>query len=263
MDQSNSSQQQQQQQQPYLGVNKLGKSIRKSASHFHRQPPTTASSSQQQQPHVYNINKHDFRSIVQQLTGTPSRDSPAPAPAPAQPHRPPQPRPPSVRLHKIRPPPLPLVPAPRSPPAFAPVPPTHLPSGAATACAESPISAYMRYLEYSLLISNTPHRPFPSPGADARHHPNPLPPTPPSGLPLPPPSPTAFFNLLSPKSPFPLLSPGFQYPPPLTPTFALSPLPQSGILGPRPLPPFSPGFSWPPSPSGFPPIPSPRWRDLM
>ncbi|RRT44577.1 hypothetical protein B296_00055671, partial [Ensete ventricosum] len=77
----------QQQQQPYLGVNKLGKSIRKSAPQYHRQPPTTASSSlQQQQPHVYNINKHDFRSIVQQLTGTPSRDSPAPAPAPSQPH---------------------------------------------------------------------------------------------------------------------------------------------------------------------------------
>ncbi|KAJ8464616.1 hypothetical protein OPV22_027168 [Ensete ventricosum] len=257
MDQWKSNQQQQQQQQqPYLGVNKLGKSIRKSAPQYHRQPPTTASSTlQQQQPHVYNINKHDFRSIVQQLTGTPSRDSPAPS----QPHRPPQPRHPSVRLHKIRPPPLPLVPAQRSDPTFAPVPPTHRPSGAATACAGSPISAYMRYLENSLLFSNNPHRPFPSPGADACHHPNPLPPTPPSGLPPP----TAFLNLLSPKSPFPLLSPGFQYPPPLTPTFALSPLSQSGILGPRPLPPLSPGFLWPPSPSGFPPLPSPRWRDLM
>ncbi|CAE5959061.1 unnamed protein product [Arabidopsis arenosa] len=65
-------------------------------------------------------------------------------------------------------------------------------------------------------------------------------------------SPTAYRNLLSPRSPYPLLSAGVQYPPPVTPRS--SSMSQPGILGPGtiPLPPASP--------FGVLPISSPRWR---
>ncbi|KAG6507814.1 hypothetical protein ZIOFF_033167 [Zingiber officinale] len=148
--------------------------------------------------------------------------------------------------------------------------------------AESPVSAYMRYLESSLLSSDTsrhprpplpspgllpsprPPFPFPSPSPRGLHNSASLPPlTPPSAFP----SPTAFLDLLSPRSPYPLLSPGFRYPTPLTPNFALSSLPQPGILGVGPSPglqpPPSPGLWFPQSPSGFLPILSPRWRDIL
>ncbi|XP_010540782.1 PREDICTED: protein HAIKU1-like [Tarenaya hassleriana] len=79
------------------------------------------------------------------------------------------------------------------------------------------------------------------------------------------PSPTSYPNLFSPRSSYsyPLLSPGVQYPPPLTPTFTFSPMGQAGVLGPfpSPQPPPSPGLLFPLSPSGFFPMSSPRWRD--
>jgi len=74
------------------------------------------------------------------------------------------------------------------------------------------------------------------------------------------PSPSGFLNLYSPRSPYPMLSPGYQFPPPLTPNFAFSPMGQAGILGPGPQPPLSPGIVFPLSP-GFFPVSSPRWRD--
>ncbi|XP_074591845.1 protein HAIKU1-like [Curcuma longa] len=310
MDHSRNSNHHQQQ----LGVNKMGKNIRKSPLHQpayynHRPyppPPTNHQPQQQQQqpppqpqPQVYNISKNDFRSIVQQLTGTPSRDSTPGPPAV------PQPRPSSSRLQKIRPPPLaPIARPPPPPPPHAARPQPHphahppppfpnpninlnhsravFPRPDGPSWAESPVSAYMRYLESSLLSSDAsrhprPPPPLPSPGLLPSPRP-PFPLPPPRGvpnsaslpLPTPPsafPSPTAFLDLLSPRSPYPLLSPGFPYPPPLTPNFALSPLPQPGILGagpspgPQPLP--SPGLWFPQSPSGFLPILSPRWRDML
>ncbi|KAI5642001.1 hypothetical protein M9H77_00198 [Catharanthus roseus] len=316
-----------------LGVNKMGKNIKKSPLH---QPNFTNAARQQPQPQVYNINKNDFRNIVQQLTGSPSHHQEPPAP------RPPQnpPRPPSMRLQKIRPPPitpinrshvpvqLPVrIPAPAQPPAMVPYnnnfarpPPQYgqpsptplppfTPADAWANTAESPISAYMRYLQNSIIDSgprpnqpppqaqplgigqnqaqkpgpgllpnphmpgipspslhgppplpsprmNGPPPPLPSPGTNG---PPPLLPSPTSQFLLP--SPTGFFNLLSPRSPYPLLSPGYQHPPPLTPNFSFSPMAQSGILGPGPQAPPSPGYGFPLSPSGFFPIPSPRWRD--
>ncbi|RZS27337.1 hypothetical protein BHM03_00060793 [Ensete ventricosum] len=270
-------------------------------------------------PQVYNISKNDFRSIVQQLTGTPSRDSsPAAAAANSRPqHRPPQPRPSSSRLQKIRPPPLapiarpphpplrPVAAAVQPPPRYPPLvpyrnpnsklPPVPIPHpnsnpsssfprpppSAGAAWAESPVSAYMRYLESSLLGSDTSRLPqpqplmpplpspgllpsplpllLPSPRGITNSSSLPLPPTP-SASPLPLPSPGAFLNL----SPYPLFSPGFLYPPLPTPNFAFSPLVQSGILGAgRQPPPSPPGFLFPQSPSGFLPIPSPRWRDML
>ncbi|CAH8300099.1 unnamed protein product [Eruca vesicaria subsp. sativa] len=78
------------------------------------------------------------------------------------------------------------------------------------------------------------------------------------------PSPTGYPNMFSPRSPYPLLSPGVQYPQPLTPNFSFSQVAQSGSggpgAGPGPSqPPPSPGLMFPPSPSGFFPILSPRW----
>ncbi|KNA16435.1 hypothetical protein SOVF_089060 [Spinacia oleracea] len=90
----------------YLGVNKIGKNIRKSPLHqpnFSNNGGTNNNNNparQQPQPQVYNISKSDFRSIVQQLTGSPSRQDPLPRP----PNNPP--KHPSMRLQRIRPPPL-------------------------------------------------------------------------------------------------------------------------------------------------------------
>ncbi|KAI4303320.1 hypothetical protein MLD38_038966 [Melastoma candidum] len=324
-------------QNDHLGVNKIGKNIRKSPIH---QPTNSCSSSgssltnvsdgnnnsgnaprQQPQPQVYNISKNDFRSIVQQLTGSPARD------------RDPLPRPPnnlpkshSTRLQKIRPPPLTPMNRPHMPPQAAipaappPVPydnsgfvrshpygqpsprnfqtisPGVLPFVGNTN--ESPISAYMRYLQ-APLVEPTPNgdqrppqpsqQPIlpPSVGLLPGPHPSMLPsprmngpmPTPPfpnlpspqmNGGPVPAllpsptsqfllPSPSSYLNLQSPRSPYPLLSPGFQFPSPLTSNFSFSSMTQPGILGPGPLPPPSPGF-FPLSPSGFFAMPSPRWR---
>ncbi|OAY58099.1 VQ motif-containing protein 9 [Manihot esculenta] len=131
---------------------------------------------QQHQPPVYNINKNDFRDVVQKLTGSPAHDRFS-TPPPIQP-----PKPPSSRLQRIRPPPLvhvsnrppPLVssafPPPHQPPRDASVNPS-MPIATATtsfiqrpsaplsplppfpavhAAAESPVSAYMRYLQNSI-----------------------------------------------------------------------------------------------------------------
>lgn len=76
-----------------------------------------------------------------------------------------------------------------------------------------------------------------------------------------PPSPSGYPNMFSPRSSYPLLSPGVQYPQPLTPNFSFSQLSQSGNQGPGagtgpPQPPPSPGLIYPLSPGFF---PSPRW----
>ncbi|XP_028549556.1 protein HAIKU1 [Dendrobium catenatum] len=307
--------------QHHLGVNKLGKSIRKSPLHQHNfqkiQPSAGATlPPPPPQPQVYNISKSDFRSIVQQLTGSPARDPAGAVNIPAQ-ARPPQPKAPSSRLMKIRPPPLTpisrppplplqnlapdqnpnpnLNPNPGYYPRPAPSPTPHM----GVAWADSPVSAYMRYLESSLLSSDSSRRtpaqgflpagvPFPSLRGNPPPSATSLPasmqpgllPSPGSQFPplspgsqfpltspnsmLPLPSPSSFLNLLSPKSPYPLLSPGFQHPQPFTPNFSFSPMPQSGILGPRPgsQPPHSPSLLFPPSPSGFLPQLSPRWREM-
>ncbi|KAF8412806.1 hypothetical protein HHK36_000776 [Tetracentron sinense] len=281
----------------HLGVNKMGKNIRKSPL----LQPNFGNSKQQPQPQIYNISKNEFRNIVQQLTGSPSHD-----PLPRPPHNPP--RPPSMRLQKIRPPPLTPINRPQNPPsALAPFnnsfvrpsqlgqPPSHSPQPPLTPedsiwsnTNESPISAYMRYLQTSIidsvprptppqlqsqqlveahmqarplsssgLLPAPPVPPFPSPSPRANVPA--LLPSPTSQFLLP--SPSGFWNMLSPRSPYPLLSPGYQYPPPLTSSFSFSPMSQPGILGPGPQPPPSPGMLFPLSPSGFFPASSPKWRD--
>ncbi|KAA8525883.1 hypothetical protein F0562_008017 [Nyssa sinensis] len=261
-------------QNDHLGVNKMGKNIRKSPLH---QPNFANTTRQQPQPQVYNINKNDFRNIVQQLTGSPSQE-----PLPRPPHNPP--KPPSMRLQRIRPPPLTPINQPQIPihpqaPTQAPVvpysntfvrpaqfgqpsPTTMLPltpgDSVWSNTADSPISAYMRYLQNSIidsgprqpyahpqhqlrpqfpgqiqtqppspgLLPNPPVHPLPSPRMNG---PPPLLPSPTSQFLLP--SPNGFLNLLSPRSPYPLLSPGYPFPPPLSPNFSFSPMAQSGILG--------------------------------
>ncbi|XP_068650650.1 protein HAIKU1 [Aristolochia californica] len=283
-------------QNDHLGVNRMGKNIRKSPIH----QSSFTNPKQQPQPQVYNISKNDFRNIVQQLTGSPSQEPP-PMGSSVPPHNPP--KPPSLRLQKIRPPPLspisrPAMAAPvpmqvpfnnnpsmnpnansaffnRPPqPSYYPLPPS---DSTWPQTAESPISAYMRYLQNSIVDSGSkqsPQAPHARAPPSSGMLPTPVPPAFPSPrgngpalLPSPTSqflmsSPTSFLNLLSPRSPYPLLSPGFQYPPPFTPNFSFSPLPQSsGILGPGPQLPPSPGLLFPPSPTGFFPVLSPRWRD--
>jgi hypothetical protein len=58
----------------------------------------------QHQPPVYNINKNDFRDVVQKLTGAPANDRIS-TPQPIQQ----QPKQQSSRLQRIRPPPLPNI----------------------------------------------------------------------------------------------------------------------------------------------------------
>lgn len=273
----------------------MGKNIRKSPFHQPNVNTASAAGRQQPQPQIYNISKSDFRDVVQQLTGSPLRSQ-----EPLS--RPPQnlPKPPSMRLQKIRPPPLtPLdrthipssrpVPVPAPAPAPAPAPGSSITRpplfAQSSPTMESPVSAYMRYLQSSILDAGprqTPpyHQPqIPQPGVQFRAQPPPsaqlpTPPVPallspqmngPAALPSPAsqfllPSP-GFLNMLSPRSPMPLLSPGYQFPPPLTPLFPFSPIGQPGILGSVPQPPLSPGAFFPLSPSGLFPSPCPRWRD--
>ncbi|XP_020095540.1 VQ motif-containing protein 9-like [Ananas comosus] len=162
----------------------------------------------QPQPPVYNIDKSDFRDVVQKLTGSPAHHQirppqppPAPAPAPAS-------APPS-RLHRIRPPPLAhLSPRPQAPP-LAPLAPPIVPAGepwtrpplsplpplpAVSAAAESPISAYMRRLRAGGAGAGIPALgPFPAapPGAPA--------------LPPPPSSPLGFGCLSSPRTAYQMM----------------------------------------------------------
>ncbi|KAL3834951.1 hypothetical protein ACJIZ3_009687 [Penstemon smallii] len=171
-------------QMDHLGVNKMGKNIKKSPLHQPNFASAAANAAprQQPQPQVYNINKNDFRNIVQQLTGSPSRE---PQPRPPQNN----PKPPNHRLQRVRPPPLAPTNRPQvpihpyypvqgpphgQPPASLPYPnqfsrppppPQYdqplLPSTPNDLWAnttESPVSAYMRYLQNSIIDSQPqPH----------------------------------------------------------------------------------------------------------
>lgn len=231
-----------------LAVNSFGRNIRKTPLHQQQQQQRSGTGGGNRQPppqaQVYNINKNDFRTLVQQLTGTPPRD-------PSLVHQSP-PMPTGTRLQRIRPPPLPSLarPDPAAPPSgshaqFRPAipnfpPPPGVPLSQPAAAGptgsvplagslESPISAFMRYLE-----SATPTAPIPAQPGQTRHAPS-APPASADGpqsaatfpmclrppvtdqrsslsspaSPFPLPSPSAFLNLLSPRSPspFPLLSP--------------------------------------------------------
>ncbi|CAA2982068.1 Hypothetical predicted protein [Olea europaea subsp. europaea] len=216
------------------------------------QPPqNNLQQQQQQQPPVYNINKNDFRDVVQKLTGSPAHERPTPVS---------QPRPPSSRLQRIRPPPLaqiinrppPLAQVPASGPdpsqmdglagglravqPFSPLPP--LP--AVHAAAESPISAYMRYLQCSissssgalprwnsLAQSQQQQRSPPASSSTAS----------PLSFPTLPLSPLPFGCVPSPRSPYAVPSPSLFLP--------------TGQLG-FPHLPLSP----------TPPVPSPRWKNI-
>ncbi|XP_028754617.1 protein HAIKU1-like [Neltuma alba] len=265
-----------------LGVNKMGKNIRKSPLH---QPNFGNNASRQQpQPQVYNISKNDFRDIVQQLTGSPSHSQ---EPPPRPPHHPPKPQ--SNRLQKIRPPPLtpinrhPMPPPMPVPAASPPVPynnslhrPAQLGQPSPTPMhplnpgdmiwshpTESPISAYMRYLQSSMLD--------PSPkGGQAQPQPQPnlqfqgpgnFQPRPPSSALLPNPSvpllpsprlngPIPPMNAANPSMPPNIPSPQPNGPPPLlSPTSQfLLPSPHGffNMLSPRsPYPLLSPGMPFP------------------
>lgn len=189
---------------------------------------STGPQQQQSQPPVYNIDKNDFRDVVQKLTGSPAHLSNRPQPPPpppavmvtSPPQQPPRPSPvpqPLSRLHRIRPPPLAQFPPHH--PSSIPAPPPLVGDGWArlplsplppfptvSAAAESPISAYMRRLHSGL----PPLAPSP-PGV-----------APPQLLPLSPlsfgcvPSPqtaSAYQVMLSPSLLFPT-SPGMPIPSP-------------------------------------------------
>ncbi|MQM11249.1 hypothetical protein Taro_044153 [Colocasia esculenta] len=316
----------------HLGINKISKSIRKSPLH----QPTFSNPRQQQQqqlqgqrqgsggggnqqppqpqPQVYNINKNDFRSVVQQLTGTPTRD-----PSPSS-NTPPPPRPAihnpqkltSMRLQKIRPPPLtPIARSPiphpqphvanpipnpgfyhlpgHPPPATAPIqspaipfspllPPTPPPGNALWGnTLESPISAYMRYLESSIVnhdgshpaaaqrmsAQSLPQALRPPPGQMQQMPPvlaayQPLPPTQQDQLQA-----TATGLLPNPHVAHPIPSPRGLASPPFGPSAGLLPSPTSqfvlpspsaflNLLSPRsPFPLLSPKFQYPPLSPNF------------
>ncbi|KAJ0110701.1 hypothetical protein Patl1_03498 [Pistacia atlantica] len=228
----------------------MGKNIRKSPLHQPNFAANNNANRQQPQPQVYNISKNDFRNIVQQLT------VPAPAPAPM-----PAPLPPPFPYNNnLMRPHAPYGQAMSQYGQLQPMAPWD--NSAWPNTAESPISAYMRDLQNpsSGLLPNPPMPGLPSPRVNGPG-PVPLMPNLPSprmnGPPLLP-SPTSQFLLSSPTGYMNLLA---QFPPPLTPNFAFSPMAQSGILGPGPQPPLSPGAFFPLSPSGFFPTSSPRWRD--
>ncbi|XVE95262.1 hypothetical protein REPUB_Repub02eG0081100 [Reevesia pubescens] len=139
-------------------------------------PNQSSLQAQQHQPPVYNINKNDFRDVVQKLTGSPVHERFS-TPPPIH-----QPKPQSSRLQRIRPPPLahvsnrpppmincavhnmnppgcsqpnPPIAGPtgnsfiQRPPAAAPLSPLP-PFPAVHAAAESPVSAHMRYVQSSM-----------------------------------------------------------------------------------------------------------------
>ncbi|KAG2254741.1 hypothetical protein Bca4012_102220 [Brassica carinata] len=215
----------------------------------------------QHQPPVYNINKNDFRDVVQKLTGSPAHERIS-AP-PQQPvHHPKAQQ--SSRLHRIRPPPLAhvinrpppllnnaaLVPppswsggfvaprptAPLSP--LPPLPPVH-------AAAESPVSSYMRYLQNSMFAMESNRRefsglsplaPLVSPRWYQQQQQENAPPPVNSGR--PPPGtvsqapPQSLGCLSSPKSPYGLLSPSLL----LSPTSGQLGFPASPTTVPLPSP---------------------------
>ncbi|KAK4434218.1 VQ motif-containing protein 9 [Sesamum alatum] len=245
-----------------------------------RKPPTSAAPildlnprnpgpthPQSQQPPVYNINKNDFRDVVQRLTGSPAHERFPPQPPPVT-----QPRPPSSRLQRIRPPPLPqitnrppqLVPHPQNdagqrgaaqPQPFQPLPP--LPS--VHPPAESPISAYMRFLQSSA------SSPAPSPlwnrGPPIGPRPDSLPPQSEFGQrapfsPLPPmESPVSAYMRFLQSSPYASSAPpprgnGLGPPPPQPPP--VPPHQQPPQQQPPLVPPQQPPPPAPPSSSAFP-----------
>ncbi|KAK4352385.1 hypothetical protein RND71_027903 [Anisodus tanguticus] len=260
---------------------KISKPIRKTPlfdnQNIHAPPPLPPPPPpQQQQPPVYNINKSDFRDVVQKLTGSPAHERIS-TPPPIQ-----QPKAPSSRLQRIRPPPLAQI-SNRPPPfvnavaagggfvgsqrpgqaqPLSPLPPFP----AVHASAESPISAYMRFLQSSFASGASDsdskrfstglsplaprwnnfgeppqHPPFPPPQPLPLPHQQIIPPPPAaysSILPPFPASPLPFGCLPSPRSPYGLLSPGL----------LLSP---SGQLGFQQLP-LSPTL----------PVPSPKWKSI-
>ncbi|KAK6277499.1 hypothetical protein POUND7_017822 [Theobroma cacao] len=262
-------------------------------------PNQSSLQAQQHQPPVYNINKNDFRDVVQKLTGSPAHERFS-TPPPIH-----QPKPQSSRLQRIRPPPLAHVsnrPPPmmncavpnmnppacsqpnppmcgptancfiQRPPVAAPLSPLP-PFPAVHAAAESPVSAYMRYLQTSMsaTVDSNPKQfsgflplaPLASPRwnnltvpqqqqqQQQQQQPPPLLPAPQqqqqqqqppqvsstgmiqSQLPS---SPLPFGCLNSPRSPYALLSPSLLF------------SPNSGQLG------------FPLSPTV--PVPSPKWRGL-
>lgn len=283
-----------------LGINrhsnKINKPLKRSGNGGAAALPLQQASKQPPPPPVYNINKNDFRNVVQRLTGSPLPERydpppppilPAPAPAP-----PPQnPKPPNSRLHRIRPPPLralnpssgPPQPMLRSPqfmnsmsPFMSPLPPL-TPNDAVWAgnvVMESPVSRYMKYLQDQDNMAGGGGGGggggFNQPSPQMRYgapHPGllPSPRRPPPPLPLP--SPTSQFLL-----PSPLPSPGsfLNLPSPgLFPMnfFTQSPSGQFGFPGGAPSLPQSPlpspgmMFSLQSPPGGSFRLPSPRWRD--
>ncbi|XP_051114748.1 protein HAIKU1-like [Andrographis paniculata] len=262
------------QQMDHLGVNKMGKNIKKSPIHQPNFGNSGNKQPQQPQPQVYNINKNDFRNIVQQLTGSPAREPP---PRPPQNNR----KPPNNRLMRVRPPPLapsrpqvppvrpqppnamaPQVPAPYPNTFMRPPPPSQYdqlspalmlpptPPDVWTNTTESPISAYMRYLQTSILDSapqqnssqpQVPGQSLPHP----QYHPNPV-----------------MAQAASQRGMGPLPSPRMNGPPPLlaSPNVKGPPpgLPSPRMTGPPPLLPSPTSQFLLPSPSGFFNMLSPR-----
>ncbi|KAB2082944.1 hypothetical protein ES319_A05G232400v1 [Gossypium barbadense] len=171
---------------------------------------------------IYNINKNDFRDVVQKLTGSPAHERYSTSPPPIH-----QPKPQSSRLQRIRPPPLahisnrpmgpminyavpnmnpPGCPLPtlsisgpignsfiQRPPAATPLSPLP-PFPAVHAAAESPVFAYLRYFQNSM--------PSTVDSISKGIHQSQLPP---SSIP--------FGCLNSPRSPYPLLSPSLLFSP--------------------------------------------------
>ncbi|KAL0692901.1 hypothetical protein Bca4012_060081 [Brassica carinata] len=214
----------------HLGVNKNGKNIRKDPSNQQNQQ-------QNHQALFYNINKTDFRSIVQQLTGLGSASSANP-PQSANPN---PPKPPNSRLVKVRPAPLTQVNHPPPPVQSDPIAAETVQRNDQLTVnpAESPISAYMRYLIESSPVGNRAQIQNQNPvqsstGLFPSHQ------TGPSPMSFQSPA-SQFVSSPPPRSPFPLLSPSF---------FAFSP---RLIGGNESLPPPSPGF--------FFPLLSPLWKN--
>ncbi|KAI5404624.1 VQ motif-containing protein 9 [Lathyrus oleraceus] len=170
----------------------------KKPSSFEQQPQIN-NNPLQHQPPVYNINKNDFRDVVQKLTGSPAHDRIS-TPPPIQ-----QPKQQSSRLQRIRPPPLPHI-TNRPPPLLNARPQLPLPQNfnfnavhfnqsfpgfgrpqaplsplppfpTVHAAAESPISAYMRDLQNFVSTMDSKSfsgfSPLPPPPPVSSHQPQP------------------------------------------------------------------------------------------
>lgn len=264
------------------------------------QPLNSQQQQLQQQPPVYTINKNDFRDVVQRLTGSPA-GSPAreafSSPPPLFQH--PKTKPSSSRLQKIRPPPLAQIsnrppdllnyaagpnqqqfPPPNFNYSFgsstapssvfpggqrqplSPLPPFPTVHGAA----ESPVSAYMRFLQNSFAFSpatDTELKKFP-PISPRWNNVAPPPPRL-NQMPPPPPFPSQQQQNIPPPPPPQNSRPPLTGAPPF-PAFPSSPLPFGCLNSPGM---FSPSLLFSPTGQlGFPqlplsptvPVPSPRWR---